>query len=194
MNGTGLPRQTIHSAEQVTDLLEKNGVPSVVIGALALAAHGYVRATVDLDLAIAVDPAEMPRLARALRGAGVNVVSHETPEPQDPLGGVLNLRVPGAATIQVVNFDNSPANGFPRLVRDALASSVPMGPGTRLRAADLFSLIGFKLYAGGPKSRLDILELLDCNKSLDLAALRAWCKERRLDRELEKVLALASEP
>jgi hypothetical protein len=189
----GLPRQTIAAAEKVAELLEASGVPSVVIGALALATHGYVRATFDLDLAIAVDPSELPRLAAALRASGLEVAL-EPPDPQDPLGGVLNVQAPGAATIQVVNFDNSPANGFPRLVRDALTASVSMGPGTRLRAADLFSLVGFKLYAGGSKSRLDILELLDRNSPVDLAALRAWCKERRLGRELEKVLALASEP
>lgn len=188
-----LPRQTIAVAEQVTNLLDSAGVPSVVIGALALATHGYVRATLDLDLAIAVDPSELPRLVAVLRAAGLEV-SHETPDPQDPLGGVLNVSAPGAATIQVVNFDNSPANGFPRLVRDALKSPVSMGPGTTLRAADLFSMVGFKLYAGGPKSRLDILELLDRNAPVDLAALRAWCKERRLERELEKVLAFAAEP
>jgi hypothetical protein len=40
----------------------------VVIGAMALAPHGVVRATKDLDIVPAPDPENLGRLARALRG------------------------------------------------------------------------------------------------------------------------------
>jgi hypothetical protein len=44
------------------------------------------------------------------------------------------------------------------------------------------------LYAGGRKSALDILELLDRNPELDRDALRALCATHRLDRQLDAVL------
>jgi hypothetical protein len=109
-------------------------------------------------------------------------------DPQDPLGGVMDIHAPGADRVQVVNFDNSPAGGFPRLVRDALATATPLEPDSNLRVTGLFPLIGFKLYAGGDKSRSDVQALLKRNEPVDLAALRAWCEERRLSRRLEDIL------
>jgi hypothetical protein len=184
---------TLELAARVAQVLEQEGAPAVIIGAMAMAAHHYARATEDLDLAVAVEPLQMRRLAKTLSALGVEVTLRE-PDPQDPLGGVIDVHGAGADRIQVVNFDNSPAGGFPRLVREALTSSSPLEPGSNLRVADLFSLIGFKLYAGGDKSWGDIRALLRRNAPVDLVALRAWCKERRLARQLESVLSGMSAP
>jgi len=179
---------TLELASKVTGALATQGVETVVIGALAMAAHRYARATEDLDLAVAVEPSQMRVLAQVLRGTGLEVELRE-PDPQDPLGGVMDIHAPGADRVHVVNFDNSPAGGFPRLVRDALASSMPLEPGSNLRITGLFPLIGFKLYAGGEGSRSDLQHLLKRNEPVDLPALRTWCAERRLSRQLEDVLA-----
>ena len=37
------PDEVIRAAEEVAEILESRGVGAVVIGAVALAAHGYVR-------------------------------------------------------------------------------------------------------------------------------------------------------
>lgn len=47
--------------------LSDHGVRFVVIGGVAVAAHGYVRATADLDLVPDPDPANLDRLIEALR-------------------------------------------------------------------------------------------------------------------------------
>ena len=39
------PDEVIRAAEEVTGILESRGVEALVIGAVALAAHGYVRFT-----------------------------------------------------------------------------------------------------------------------------------------------------
>ena len=39
------PDEVIRAAEEVAEILESRGVGAVVIGAVALAAHGYVRFT-----------------------------------------------------------------------------------------------------------------------------------------------------
>jgi hypothetical protein len=49
-------------------------------------------------------------------------------------------------------------------------------------------LIALKLYAGGPKSRADVAELLQRNAPLDLAAIRAACESARLGAELDALL------
>ena len=46
------PEEVIRAAEEVAGILESRGVGAMVIGAVALAAHGYVRFTEDLDLGV----------------------------------------------------------------------------------------------------------------------------------------------
>ena len=42
----------LQAAERVASLLVGNNVPALVIGAVALAAHRYVRHTEDIDLGV----------------------------------------------------------------------------------------------------------------------------------------------
>lgn len=64
------PDEVIRAAEEVAEILESRGVGAVVIGAVALAAHGYVRFTEDLDLGVNTDLGTLSRIAEALRTAG----------------------------------------------------------------------------------------------------------------------------
>ena len=185
-------QRTLEVASEVLSALRAQGADAAVIGALALAVHGYPRDTEDLDLAVATAPASLHQLAAVLRGRGYDVEVRE-PDVQDPRGGVVDVRAPGADLVQVVNFDNPPASGFPRLVRDALLTATPLVPGSELRVVDPYHLVAFKLYAGGAKSKLDILELLERNPALDRARLEALCAGYGLTRQLERVLALASD-
>ena len=182
--------QTLDALDEVLEVLAEQGVDGVVIGAMALAVHHYPRETEDLDLAVATEPRLLREIAATLETRGWEVAFRE-PDPQDPLGGVLDARAPGSELIQVINFFNPPASGFPRLVAEAIEKAVPLVSGRSPKVVDLQTLIAFKLYAGGPKSRLDILELIDRNPSLDIAALRERCVALRLSDELGRVLALA---
>jgi hypothetical protein len=178
---------TLRVAEEVLATLHGHNVDAVVIGAMALAVHGYPRDTVDLDLAVAVEPGVLRRVAGSLAARGYTVAIHD-PDADDPLGGVVDIISGGAALVQIVNFLNPPAGGFPRLVVMALASAETLIEGRPLKVVDLYHLIAFKLYAGGPKSHLDVVELLDRNPQLDMARLRALCRRLRLSRQLAGVL------
>ena len=191
MNGTSAA-ETLRVAERVGEILAGRHVDTVVVGAMALAVHGYPRLTKDFDLAIGIPPEQLEALAQAIRAEGWDV-EVRTPDANDPLGGVIDIRAPGADLVQVVNFDNSPAGGFPRLVREACLSAVPLGPDSALKVANIFTLVALKLYAGGHKSANDILELLERNPSTDLDALRAFCQSLRLGKQLERVLDLAKQ-
>lgn len=87
------PDGVIRAAEEVTGVLESRGVGALVIGAVALAAHGYVRFTEDLDLGVNTDLGTLNQVANALRTAGFEVELRE-PDDQDSLGGVVDVRGP----------------------------------------------------------------------------------------------------
>ena len=56
MAAEDVEQRTLAAARQVSQILEALGIESALIGALALAAHRYIRYTEDVDLATAVDP------------------------------------------------------------------------------------------------------------------------------------------
>ena len=57
----GGPEQIIQAAEEIAGIPESRGVGAAVIGAVALAAHGYVRFTQDLDLGVNTDLSTLRR-------------------------------------------------------------------------------------------------------------------------------------
>ncbi|MFY8222187.1 MAG: hypothetical protein ACOVJ6_09790 [Pirellulales bacterium] len=71
------PDEVIRAAEEVTGILESRGVGALVIGAVALAAHGYVRFTEDLDLGVNTDLGTLNQVADALQTAGFEVELRE---------------------------------------------------------------------------------------------------------------------
>lgn len=181
--------RTLAVVEEAAEILSRHGADAVVIGGMALAVHNYPRDTEDVDLAVAISPKKLDAVAEDLRRSGWEVEVRR-PDAADPLGGVIDVRAPGADLVQVVNFDNSPAGGFPRLVREASESSLPLLEQGPLRVVSLPILIAFKLYAGGAKSKLDVVELLERNPDVDHEELLAICRDLRLDRALQDVLAL----
>lgn len=179
----GAEAQTILAAEKIAGMLARVGVDSALIGAVALAAHQYPRSTEDVDLAVGIEPHRLGEIARDLRREGFTAEVSE-PDASDPLGGVLRVSGEGIDRIEIVNFYNPPGGGFPALVDAALRDAVPYRQDTALRVVTLPHLVLFKLYAGGPKSKADVLELLSRNPDVDLNELREVCRRYRLDRKL----------
>lgn len=67
-------KRTLEVAERVSDIIGGNKEKCFVIGASALAAHGYSRQSVDLDLATHLHPHEvLPRLGNLIRELGFAV-------------------------------------------------------------------------------------------------------------------------
>jgi hypothetical protein len=183
----GPAEETLLAAEKIAATLARAGVDSALIGAVALAAHGYARSTEDLDLATGIDPSRLDEIADELRREGFSVEVSE-PDGNDPLGGVLRVSAAGIDPIEIVNFCNPPAGGFPALVEAALRDAIPFREGESLRVVTLTHLIVFKLYAGGRKAKSDVFELLNRNPDLDLNQLRDLCKRFRMSLKLERWL------
>ena len=169
-------------ASRIAGILAASDVPFVVIGAVALAAHRYVRFTEDIDLGVLADLPRMRGLVDSLRAEGYEVEFHE-PDGDDPLAGVIDVSGP-FGLVQIISFEDR----FPAVIRDALeGEDVRIRPGSLLRIMPIPQLVALKLYAGGWKSHADIVELLRRNPEADVDAIRETCRKYRL-RGLDKVL------
>ena len=173
MNGAN---ELLRKSEEVLALLRRHRVDAVVIGAVALAAHHYVRMTNDLDLGVNAEIDTLRRILLSLREAGLQAELRE-PDQSDPLGGVIDVRG-SFGLIQIISY----ANRFPAVIEDALRLSIlPVEEGSPLRVVPLPHLIALKLYAGGYKSKADIIELFIRNPELDLDEVRVVCARYQLE-------------
>lgn len=176
------PDSLLAAAERIASLLADRGIDAVVIGAAALAAHHYVRHTEDIDLGVNVAIRNLGPVADGLREAGYEVVVRE-PDGQDPLGGVIDVSGP-FGLVQIVNFGER----FPAVIDGArAAATLAVRSGASLRIVPLDYLIALKLYAGGMKSKADIVELLRRNPDADRDPIRTLCRQFRL-RGLEPLI------
>ena len=179
--------RSLAAAQRVAALLATDGVEHAVIGAAALAVHGFVRATRDLDLAVMVSPS--PRLA-ALAGAmgreGLEVTL-SMPGADDELGGVITVTGPGFDPVQVVNFYNPPRPP-PLLVREAIDAAAP-DPVLGLPVVTVAHLVALKLATGAFRDEVDVGDLLDARRDVSLDGVREVCARHGLGDALARVLA-----
>ncbi len=139
-NENGLPIEVL-DAEGLLGALVEHGVDFVVIGGLSLAAHGFVRATKDLDVVPDPDPANLARLARALTDlrAEVLVAADFDPgelgiEPDEDglaLGGNWALRT-RLGRLDVMQ-DVPGVRGYAQLATGAVAFTLPGAGGVAIR-------------------------------------------------------------
>lgn len=169
------PSDILDAAEQVLQVMQRHRIDAVVIGAVALAAHSYVRNTEDLDMAVNADLKHLRSLTAALNAEGFRATLHE-PDAPDPLGGVIDVE--GAfGILQIISY----AGKFPAVIDDALReATMSVRAGSPLKLVPLPHLVALKLYAGGMKSKADIVELLLRNPDADLDAVRRLCDSYRL--------------
>jgi hypothetical protein len=169
------PEANLQAAERIVAVLDQHGIKALVIGAVALAAYRYLRHTEDIDLGVNAPLPMLRSVADSLREHGFEVELRE-PDGDDPLGGVIDVTGP-FGMVQIISF----ADRFPAVIDDALKLPQPeIRRGSRLRLIPVPHLIALKLYAGGYKSKADIVELLTRNPELDLAEIRQVCANYRL--------------
>lgn len=171
------PDQTLVLAERVALAAESLGIANALIGAAALAVHGYTRGTEDIDLATAVPPdTRLEALARALEAEGL-CTRLRMPDEDDPIGGVLTVWSSVDESghpmdiVEVVNFFN-PLRPTSNPARSAIARAEPLS-GVHLRCVSLPDLVALKLYAGSLADHADIVEVLARNADPDLDEVRS---------------------
>lgn len=165
----------IREAETVVGIAARHDVQLLLIGALAMAAYQYVRLTEDVDMAGNIPIDQLRLLAGDLQRAGYQVELRE-PDGDDPLGGVLDVRSQ-AGLIQIISF----ADRFPAVIQDALRESrLLVRENSPLPIVPLPHLVVLKLYAGGFKSKADVVELLSRNPDTDLDGIAELCERYRI--------------
>ena len=189
------PDATLALAELVAGEARRLGFEAAMIGAAALAVHGYARGTEDIDLAVAVDPGTKLKALQSALQAGGFESELRLPGDDDPLGGLLTVRAPQAGSpgsidvVEVVNFRNP--HRFVATPGPAAIARAEAMAGSSLRCVTLGDLVALKLYAGGLADLADIEQLLAHNPDADLATIRAVAAEFDDEGRLEGLIASA---
>jgi len=154
--------------DELIAALADAGVEYVLIGGLAVAAHGFPRATKDVDIVPAPEPSNLERLAALLRaldarhhGLGGFDPSEFPFDPHDPTqlgeGGnfVLTTRLGRLDVMQWV--PGIPGErAFQHLARGAVDVALN---GRRVSLCSRDDLIAMKRAAGRPQDLVDLQEL-----------------------------------
>ena len=153
--------ETPLDAERILRALAEYGVDYVLIGGLAVQTHGHVRTTNDADLIPAPNPANLKRLASALRALGARVLN--TSEENTKVDAKMLSR----ATIwQFVTRDggidvmHEVPGGRPYVELSERALHVRLGD-IDVPVVDLDDLIQIKLARGRPIDLADVAALTD---------------------------------
>ena len=155
---------------QVHELLRAlgaRGVDYVVIGGVAVAAHGYLRATKDLDIMIDPSPENVSRLWEFIEDVAAEPLAvgdfeeREMPLPFEPRsiidgGGNWLLRT-RFGRIDVMQYAEG-APDYPDLAAGSVENELD-GLSTPVRICSLEDLLAMKRAANRPADRVDIERL-----------------------------------
>ena len=168
-DGSGEPaglRPSPLQAEPMLRVLAEHGVEFVIIGGFALAAHGVIRGTKDIDVMPDPRPDNIRRLAAALRALEAEVMLGEDFDPSElglapdekglSLGGnwVLRTRLGRLDVMQ----DVAGAKSYEAVRSAAVERDVPGAGAFRFCGFD--DLIAMKVAAGRPQDEVDVTSLL----------------------------------
>ncbi len=154
----------------VIDALATGGVDYAVIGALAASVHGTVRASLDADAVLSVDPREASRLKLLLEMAGFQVELNRG-DSEDPIAALLRVSDRHENRVDLLlGLRGMELGAFSRVV------AVPF-QGAALKFIGREDFIAMKAFAGGPVDLLDAASALDAaDQSLDVELLRRIAK------------------
>ena len=137
------------------ECLDEAAVEFVIVGAYALARHGYTRATRDIDILVLPSPENAKRVMAALHEFGAPIAQHGVVASDfETAGNVYQIGVPPVRIdllTQIAGVD----------AREAIDSSVEGTIGERtVRFLSIPTLIENKRATGRPKDQLDAEQLL----------------------------------
>ncbi len=148
---------------RVVAALEGRGVRCALIGATAMAVHGFSRATLDFDL-MTTDQQCLDQswwAGSPHPGWSVDIRVGDT---DDPLAGVARFDALHERSVDLL-VGREPWQQ--RLLERAALFAIE---DTRVRVAQVADLVLLKLYAGGPQDAWDIHQLLAVEARVELVA------------------------
>jgi len=159
----------------VVELLNKEHIDYLVIGALALSVHGTVRASADVDALLHMPYARLKKLAATLEAAQFRVTLNRG-DDDDPIPGMIILSDAHGNRVDLLG-------GLRRLDPQVFARAIEVPfRGVNLRVVGREDFISMKCFAGGPQDMIDGRAALEgAQGPVDLDLLRAVT--RRFGRE-----------
>ncbi len=147
--------------------MNEANVRYIVVGGLAVIAHGYLRYTKDVDLVIQLKPDNIERAFEALVPLGYRPAVPITREQfADPANRERWAREKGMTVLQLWSDDHreTPIDVFVTEPFDFDAEYMaavrkPLSGGIELRVARISTLIRMKEIAGRPEDKIDIEHL-----------------------------------
>lgn len=157
----------IASISKVARVLNDAHVPCIVVGGVAVVAHGYGRQTQDLDLVIRLEPSVIRHAFAALATLGYKPVVPVTVEMF--ASATLRAQLIAEKAMTVLHFHSeqhpeTPIDLFASEPFDfdsefAAATIEHAAPGVPLRIVRLKTLLHMKRQVGRPQDLADIAEL-----------------------------------
>jgi hypothetical protein len=145
--------------EAIVRTLDRHGVRYVLIGAIAARLQGFPRVTADIDITPDKNPANLDRLASALRELNARVYTESVPEglafdcsPAMLARSELWNLTTSAGRLDVA-FNPSGTKGYDDLAESAVQFEVF---GVRILAASLEDIVRSKEAADRPQDRQDL--------------------------------------
>jgi len=150
----------------VAELLAKQGVRYAVIGAMAAAVHGVVRASLDADAVVALQVREAQALRQSLVEAGYEVLLR-TGDVDDPIPALLEVKDHHGNRVDLlIGLRGMDPELMNRTRQVRLAEAI-------LEVVGREDFIAMKAFAGGPVDLADARAVIDLDpESLDLELLR----------------------
>jgi predicted nucleotidyltransferase len=160
------PGQSALLMADIAGFLEARGVRYAVIGAMAAAVHGVVRASLDADAVVALQVREVQALRQALVEEGYEAAVR-TGDADDPIPGLLEIKdCHGNRVDLLLGLRGMDPELLNRTRQVRLADAT-------LEIVGREDFIAMKAFAGGPVDLADAQAVIEMDReSLDRALLR----------------------
>jgi len=180
---TVLEADLVRTLASIVEVLDASGVRYALIGGVAKAAWGRARATRDIDLAVSIDALTFEALKTRLAASGFEVIKMVGGEPGDERPDIFVARGPHGVPVDML-IAKTPFE------EEAVARGVKLSLfGHAVTVATAEDLVFYKLLAGRPRDRDDILDVVRTQRAAPAAF--DWQRLERLasDWGIEPALA-----
>lgn len=169
------------------DLFEKQNVPYLLIGGIAVSIQGVPRPTHDLDFTISLERSQLPKIFDAARQLGYSVSSEYASGWVDTVAGMPLVRMRQWVTGKAIDIDVFLAESEfqDSLVARRVRAEVE-GISTWISSPE--DLILLKILAGRPRDFGDVADILFVQGQLDEKYMRHWGEKLGILQLLEKAL------
>lgn len=150
-------------AGSLLSALTDGGVEFIIIGGLAVGAHGFPRATKDIDIVPEPSPENLKRLADVLSELDYEIIGGEEFEPEELVQPDVQGLVNGGSWVLRTRFGRldilqhlEPNIGYSDLNADPIEDEVF---GARVRFCSYRHLVSMKVAAGRDQDLVDLARL-----------------------------------